>query len=80
MPIATPQQYAAMIDAAQAGSYAYAAINVSSLPTLNGALKAFADKKSDGIIQVSTGGGAFLEFVEGKKLPAVAALEDRAAG
>ncbi|MBS0262034.1 MAG: class II fructose-bisphosphate aldolase [Planctomycetes bacterium] len=59
MPIATPKQYAAMIDSAQAGGYAYAAINVSSLPTLNGALKAFADKKSDGIIQVSTGAGEF---------------------
>jgi phosphoglycerate kinase len=32
----------------------------------------------DGISYISTGGGAFLEFVEGKKLPAVAALEDRA--
>jgi phosphoglycerate kinase len=31
-----------------------------------------------GISYVSTGGGAFLEFVEGKKLPAVAILEERA--
>ncbi len=34
----------------------------------------------DGISYISTGGGAFLEFVEGKKLPAVAALEERAGG
>ncbi len=32
----------------------------------------------DGISYISTGGGAFLEFVEGKTLPAVAALEARA--
>jgi phosphoglycerate kinase len=32
----------------------------------------------DGISYISTGGGAFLEFVEGKKLPAVAILEARA--
>jgi len=30
-----------------------------------------------GISYISTGGGAFLEFVEGKKLPAVAVLEER---
>ncbi|MEM6822389.1 MAG: class II fructose-bisphosphate aldolase [Verrucomicrobiota bacterium] len=59
MPVATPEQYAAMLDAAQEGSYAYPAINVTSIVTINGALKAFADKKSDGIIQVSTGGGQF---------------------
>jgi phosphoglycerate kinase len=32
-----------------------------------------------GISYISTGGGAFLEFVEGKTLPAVAMLESRAA-
>ncbi len=59
MPVATPAQYAAMLDAAQAGDYAYPAINVTSLVTINAALQAFAEKKSDGIIQVSTGGGQF---------------------
>ncbi|MDQ2639679.1 MAG: phosphoglycerate kinase [Pseudomonadota bacterium] len=34
----------------------------------------------EGISYISTGGGAFLEFVEGKRLPAVAALEERAKG
>jgi phosphoglycerate kinase len=35
---------------------------------------------TDDISYISTGGGAFLEFVEGKKLPAVAILEERALG
>ena len=35
---------------------------------------------ADGISYISTGGGAFLAFLEGKKLPAVAILEERAAG
>jgi phosphoglycerate kinase len=34
---------------------------------------------SEKISYISTGGGAFLEFVEGKKLPAVVALEEAAA-
>ena len=34
---------------------------------------------ADRVSYISTGGGAFLEFVEGKKLPAVAILEERAA-
>ena len=32
----------------------------------------------DRVSYISTGGGAFLEFLEGKKLPAVAVLEERA--
>jgi phosphoglycerate kinase len=34
----------------------------------------------EGISYISTGGGAFLEFVEGKTLPAVAMLQERARG
>jgi phosphoglycerate kinase len=33
---------------------------------------------TDQVSYISTGGGAFLEYVEGKTLPAVAMLEQRA--
>lgn len=59
MPIATYDQYCDMLNKARAGGYAFPAINVTSTSTANAALKAFADMKCDGIIQVSTGGGKF---------------------
>jgi len=59
MPIATPEVYAEMLDKAKKGSFAYPAINVSSSQTLNAALAGFAEAGSDGIVQVSTGGGEY---------------------
>jgi fructose-bisphosphate aldolase, class II len=66
MPIATPKQFAQMLDAAQEGSYAYPAINVTSIITLNAAMKGFAESKSDGIIQFSTGAGQFASGLANK--------------
>ena len=60
MPIATPAQYAAMLDTAQRENYAFPAVNCTSLVSVNAALKAFGDAKSDGIVQFSTGAGEFI--------------------
>ena len=60
MTIATPERYAEMLEAARRGGYAYPAINVTSSQTLNAALKGFADAESDGIIQISVGGAAYV--------------------
>jgi fructose-bisphosphate aldolase, class II len=60
MPLATPETYAAMLDKAKAGRFAYPAINVSSSQTLNAAMRGFAEAGSDGIVQVSTGGAEYL--------------------
>ena len=60
MPIATPEKYAEMLDAAKSQGFAFPAINVSSSQTLNAALQGFADAGSDGIVQVSTGGAEYL--------------------
>ena len=59
MPIATPEQYAQMLDSAKKGGYAFPAINCTSSETINAAIKGFADAGSDGIIQFSTGGAEF---------------------
>ncbi|KIP53334.1 class II fructose-bisphosphate aldolase [Leucobacter komagatae] len=60
MPVATPEQYAAMLDAAKAGGFAFPAVNVSSSQTINSAIQGFAEAGSDGIIQVSFGGADYL--------------------
>jgi fructose-bisphosphate aldolase class II len=60
MPIATPERYAEMLDRAKARGFAYPSVNVTSSETLNAALGGFAEAGSDGIVQISTGGAAFL--------------------
>jgi fructose-bisphosphate aldolase class II len=59
MPVANYEIYCRMLDRAREGHFAYPAINVTSLTTANAVLKGLAESKSDGIIQVSTGGGTF---------------------
>jgi fructose-bisphosphate aldolase class II len=59
MPVADYQTYCKMFEKAREGHYAYPAFNVTSLTTANAVLKGLAESSSDGIIQVSTGGGAF---------------------
>jgi fructose-bisphosphate aldolase class II len=59
MPIATTEQYAAMLDDAAAGSHALAAVNVTSSETLNGAMRGFAEAGADGIVQVTTGAAEY---------------------
>ncbi|MGQ0832362.1 MAG: class II fructose-bisphosphate aldolase [Microthrixaceae bacterium] len=68
MPIATSDSYAAMLDRAKEGRFAYPAINVSSSQTLNAALRGFAEAESDGIVQVSTGGAEFLSGTSVKNM------------
>jgi fructose-bisphosphate aldolase, class II len=43
MGVPTTEQYAAMLDAAATGGYAYPAINVASSEALNAAIRGFAE-------------------------------------
>jgi fructose-bisphosphate aldolase class II len=49
-----------MLDAARAGRFAFPAVNVTSSQTLNAALDGFAEAGSDGIVQITVGGAAYL--------------------
>jgi fructose-bisphosphate aldolase class II len=59
MPIADYKTYCKMLDRARENHFAYPSINVSSLTTANAVLKGLAESRSDGIVQISTGGAAF---------------------
>ncbi len=59
MPVVDFEKYCAMLDRATKGKFAYPAINVSNMETINAALEGFAAAKSDGFIQMSTGAGEF---------------------
>lgn len=59
MPVVDYAKYCKMLDNAKEKKFAYPAINVTSEVTANAVLEALAETKSDGIIQVSTGGGEF---------------------
>lgn len=57
MPITTHEQYCKMLKSAYKNKYAYPAVNIASIEAANAALTGFAEAKSDGIIQISIGGG-----------------------
>src|SRR4249919_3674916 len=59
MPVPDLKTYSAILDGARAGHFALPAANVTSLTTANAVLRGLAECKADGIIQISTGGGAF---------------------
>jgi fructose-bisphosphate aldolase class II len=59
MPVASPDEYAAIIDNAKAKGFALPAINVTSSQTVSAVLEGLAEAQSDGILQVSTGGADY---------------------
>jgi fructose-bisphosphate aldolase class II len=74
MPVATPEQYAEMLDRAKAGGFAYPAINAASSQSINAILQGLTEAGSDGIIQVTTGGADYFagHTVKGRATGAIA--------
>jgi fructose-bisphosphate aldolase class II len=66
-----------MIDRAARGKFAYPAFNVTSMTSASAVLRGLAESRSDGIVQVSTGGGQFASgsMVKDMALGAVAIAE-----
>ena len=69
MPVASYAIFSEMLDRARKNHFAYPAFNVTSLTTANAVLRGLAESKSDGIIQVSTGGAAFASGSAVKEMP-----------
>ncbi len=59
MPVADYATYCRMLENARDHRFAYPAINITSMVTANAVLRAFAEKKCDGIIELSVGAGEF---------------------
>ncbi|MET0697114.1 MAG: class II fructose-bisphosphate aldolase [Acidimicrobiia bacterium] len=68
MPIATPEKYREILDAARNGGFALPAINVTSSTTIVAALEGLSQAGSDGILQVSYGGGEFASGQSNKSM------------
>lgn len=60
MPVPDSGTFLKMLNSAKRGGYAFPSINVSSTETANAAIMAFAEKRSDGILQLSLGAGKFV--------------------
>lgn len=77
MPVADYRIYCQMIERALEHRFAYPAINISSLSAANAVLRGLAESKSDGIIQISTGGASFASgtFVKDMVLGAISLAE-----
>jgi fructose/tagatose bisphosphate aldolase len=71
MPVADYQTYCRMIDRAREHHFAYPGINVTSLTTANATLRGLAEARSDGIIQITTGGAAFASLCDRQGLSQV---------
>lgn len=58
MPVVNFEQYKKMLDKAKANNFAYPAVNVANMETANAVIEGFAKAKSDGIVEISPGGGS----------------------
>ena len=57
MPVVDHKTYKLMLETAYKNHYAFPAINIFDITSANAVMAGLAEAKSDGIIQVSTGGG-----------------------